>query len=522
MKYHSTRNKKLKYTSKEAIQQGLSPEGGLFVPESIPQVTQDELQKWIPMNYCQRAKRIFSLFLTDYSQEELESCVEEAYTSAKFSSPETAPVVPMDEGLHVLELWHGPTSAFKDMALQILPQFLTTAVRSSTDPKEIVILTATSGDTGKAAMVGFQDVPGTRIMVFYPRQGVSSMQKLQMATQEGNNVSVVAVNGNFDHAQTGVKEIFRNEELQENMDQSGFGFSSANSINWGRLAPQIVYYFSAYLDLLKQGRIELGQEINVVVPTGNFGNILAAWYSRKMGLPLGRLICASNDNKVLTDFIQTGVYDRRREFHQTISPSMDILISSNLERLLYELSGRDDVQVNDWMKQLSENGYYKLEGTALEELQSIFWGGFATEQQTRDAIYDTFKKSAYTMDPHTGVGKWVYDRYKEETGDKRVTLLVSTASPFKFPGDVLQALHGNGPKKNGTEEHVEGENRIEKSVLAGNNMTTDDLQILDELSKVSGMDIPKPLQNLGDQPVRHTDECEIDKMVEHVSVFIGL
>ncbi len=500
MKYHSTRNKKLKYTSKEAIQQGLSPEGGLFVPESIPKVTPDELKKWIPMNYCQRAKKIFSLFLTDYTKEELDYCVDEAYTSAKFSSPQIAPVVPMDEELYVLELWHGPTSAFKDMALQILPQFLTTAVQSSSDPKEIVILTATSGDTGKAAMVGFQDVPGTRIMVFYPRQGVSSMQKLQMATQEGNNVSVVAVNGNFDHAQTGVKQIFRNEELQGKMEQNGLGFSSANSINWGRLAPQIVYYFSAYLDLLNQRRIEFGQEINIVVPTGNFGNILAAWYARKMGLPLGRLICASNDNKVLTDFIQTGVYDRRREFHPTISPSMDILISSNLERLLYELSGRDDVRVNEWMKQLSDNGYYKLEGAALEELQSIFWGGFATEQQTRDAIQDAFSKSSYTMDPHTGVGKWVYDRYKEETGDNRTTLLVSTASPFKFPGDVLQAIQGNRA----------GESR------------TDDLQILEQLSKVSSMEIPKPLQNLGDKPVIHTAECEIDQMVEHVSAFMGL
>lgn len=507
MKYHSTRNQKLKYTSKEAIQQGLSPEGGLFVPESIPKLKPDELRKWIPMNYCQRAKEIFSLFLTDYSKEELNSCVDEAYTSFKFSSPEIAPVVPMNEGLNVLELWHGPTSAFKDMALQILPQFLTTAVQSSSDPKEIVILTATSGDTGKAAMVGFQDVPGTRIMVFYPRQGVSAMQKLQMATQEGNNVSVVAVNGNFDHAQTGVKQIFRNESLQVKMNQNGFGFSSANSINWGRLVPQIVYYFSAYLDLLKQGRIEFGEVINVVVPTGNFGNILAAWYARKMGLPLGRLICASNENKVLTDFIQTGVYDKRREFHQTISPSMDILISSNLERLLYEISGRDDSQVNEWMKQLSENGYYKVEGRAFEELQSVFWGGYATEQQTCDAIHDTFNKTAYTMDPHTGVGKWVYDRYKEETGDDRTTLLVSTASPFKFPGDVLKAIQGKKVSGNMANEY---------------NEKPDDLQILEQLSKLSGMEIPKPLQNLGDKPVRHTVECEVDQMVEHVSAFMGL
>lgn len=517
MRYHSTRNKNLKYTSKEAIRQGLSPDGGLFVPEVIPCITQDELKKWISLDYRQRAKKIFSLFLTDYSREELDACVDEAYTPAKFSSLEIAPVVSLGEGLYILELWHGPTSAFKDMALQILPQFLTTAVRSSSDPKEIVILTATSGDTGKAALLGFQDVPGTRIMVFYPKQGVSSMQKLQMATQEGKNVSVVAVNGNFDHTQTGVKQIFRNQKLQEKMDRSGFSFSSANSINWGRLVPQIVYYFSAYLDLLKQGSFEFGQVINVVVPTGNFGNILAAWYARKMGLPLGRLICASNENKVLADFIQTGIYDRRREFHQTISPSMDILISSNLERLLYELSRRNDILVNDWMRQLSDNGYYQLEGEALEELQSVFWGGYASEQQTRDAIHDTFQKNAYVMDPHTGVGKWVYDRYKEETGDIGTAILVATASPFKFPGDVLRAIQDNRTRGNRADE-----NNTEESRADENNVTADDLQILERLSEVSGMDIPKPLQNLGYKPIKHTSECETNQMIEHVTAFMGL
>lgn len=502
MNYHSTRNQKLKYTSKEAIQQGLSPEGGLFVPEAIPQVPLESLKEWVPMDYCQRAKEIFALFLTDYSNEEIDSCVREAYTGRKFSSQEIAPVVQLEEELHVLELWHGPTCAFKDMALQILPHFLTAAVKSSPDPKEIVILTATSGDTGKAALVGFQDVPGTQIAVFYPQHGVSYMQKLQMATQEGNNVLVAAVNGNFDQAQTGVKQIFQNQELCSKMSQKGLCFSSANSINWGRLVPQIVYYFSAYLDLVKQGNIALGEYINVVVPTGNFGNILASWYARKMGLPLGRLICASNENKVLTDFIQTGIYDRKREFHQTISPSMDILISSNLERLLYEICGRDDVQVNEWMRQLSQNGCYKVDGDALEELQAVFWAGYADEQHTRNAIRDTFEKAAYTMDPHTAVGKWVYDRYKQETGDKRITILVSTASPFKFPKDVLQA--------------------VQTGSFAENDFPDDDLQVLEQLSQASKMEIPKPLRDIGNKPIRHTAGCEIDQMLNQVTSFMGL
>ena len=497
MNYHSTRNQKLKYTSKEAIKQGLAPDGGLFVPDSIPTVSVEELRSWISLDYRQRAKKVLALYLTDYSQEELNDCVDKAYSDDRFSSPKIAPVVSPEEKLHVLELWHGPTSAFKDMALQILPRLMTAAVQSTGDKNEIVILTATSGDTGKAALEGFQDVPGTRILVFYPRQGVSSMQKLQMVTQEGDNVLVAAVNGNFDHAQTGVKQIFQNSGLQEKMNRNGLRFSSANSINWGRLVPQIVYYFSAYLDLVQEGIVPFGQPINAVVPTGNFGNILAAWYARKMGLPLAKLICASNQNKVLTDFIQTGVYDKRREFHQTISPSMDILISSNLERLLYELSGRSDSQVNQWMEQLSRDGFYRVEGTAMEELQSIFHGGFADDRQTREIIKDTFQKSNYLMDPHTAVGKWVYDRYKEETGDKAVTLLVSTASPFKFSGDVLQGLQGK-------------------------DAVQDEMSALEKLSEVSGMKIPEPLYNLNSKLIRHTMECEVDQMADSVADFMGI
>ncbi|MGI6539048.1 MAG: threonine synthase [Caldicoprobacterales bacterium] len=497
MNYHSTRNQNLNYRSKDVIIQGLSSEGGLYVPEEIPLVSMSDLQEMIFLNYKERAKRILALYLTDYTEEELDKCVEQAYSDRKFTSNDIAPVTQLDEGLYVLELWHGPTCAFKDMALQILPHLLTTAVDSADEKKEVLILTATSGDTGKAALEGFRDVPGTRILVFYPDKGVSLMQELQMVTQEGSNVMVASVNGNFDDAQTGVKMIFQDKELEEKMREKGFSFSSANSINWGRLVPQIVYYFSAYLDLVKEGRIALGDTFNVVVPTGNFGNILAAWYGRCMGLPIHRLICASNDNKVLTDFIRTGVYDKRRKFYQTISPSMDILVSSNLERLLYEISGRSDAQVRKWMNELYEQGYYKVEGIGLKEIQSVLWGGYATEEETLTAIRETFLKTGYTMDTHTAVGKWVYDRYREETGDNKTAVLASTASPFKFPEDVLKAIQG---------DDFEGY----------------EIELLNKLAEKSGMEIPKPLRNLKHNTIRHTANCEVSQMKNLVMSFIGL
>ena len=506
MRYHSTRNNKLSMTSMEVIKQGLSPEGGLFVPDRIPKVSREELKGMIPVDYRQRAKKILSLYLTDYSQQQLTNCVESAYAAGQFSSSSIAQVTALEEGLHILELWHGPTCAFKDMALQILPYLMTTAMQSTDDKKEIIILTATSGDTGKAALEGFRDVPGTGILVFYPLDGVSSMQKLQMVTQEGSNVAVAAVNGNFDDAQTGVKRIFQDAQLAEQMEQRGFRFSSANSINWGRLVPQIVYYFSSYLDLVKQNRILLGQAMNIVVPTGNFGNILAAWYAKEMGLPINRLICASNDNKILTDFIHTGVYDKRREFIQTISPSMDILVSSNLERLLYELVGRDDIQLNSFMNQLSENGYYKIEDKALESLQSIMWGGYANVKETMASIRETFHSTGYTMDPHTAVGKCVYDAYRKETGDGTVTLLVSTASPFKFPGDVLQALQSCAANTSGLSKPSNGDH--------------DEIKLLEQLAEAAGIAIPKPLQGLRDKKIRHTSECGREEMKNQVSAFV--
>ncbi|HHY83058.1 MAG TPA: threonine synthase [Clostridiales bacterium] len=488
MKYHSTRNKTLRAYSMDVIKQGLSPEGGLFVPDNIPQI---ELGELVNADYGQRAVNVLAKFLTDYPEEVLAGCVKQAYSSEKFASPETAPIVTLKDGLHVLELWHGPTCAFKDMALQILPHLMTAAIRATGDDKEIIILTATSGDTGKAALEGFRDVPGTRILVFYPQQGVSLMQKLQMVNQEGSNVMVAAVEGNFDDAQTGVKQLFRDRELAEIMDRKGLRFSSANSINWGRLVPQIAYYISAYLDLVKKNKISLGEKVNIVVPTGNFGNILAAWYAKGMGLPVNRLICASNDNKVLSDFIRTGIYDRRREFYKTISPSMDILVSSNLERLLYDLSGRDDAQVRSWMEQLAEEGHYRIEGKALDKLQSEMWGGYASVGETLDSIRETFKKTGYTMDPHTAVGKWVYDSYRKETGDNTQTILVSTASPFKFPGDVLKALLEKSPSE-------------------------DEVQLPEILAEVSGLPVPKPLKGLKDKKIRHTAVCSKAQMKDQV------
>jgi threonine synthase len=479
----------------EAIKQGISAEGGLFVPESIPSLQTVQLESLIHADYRQRAAEILQMYLTDYSREDLLQCVDKAYRSDSFSSAGIAPVVSLGSGLHILELWHGPTCAFKDMALQILPHLMTAAIRHTGEKKEIVILAATSGDTGKAALEGFKDVSGTRIMVFYPQQGVSEMQKLQMITQQGHNTCVAAVEGNFDDTQTGVKRIFNDPEMKEILDEHGCRFSSANSINWGRLVPQIVYYISSYLDLAKKGKISLGQAVNYVVPTGNFGNILAGYYAKRMGLPICRLICASNDNKVLTDFIRTGIYDRRREFYKTISPSMDILISSNLERLLYELVDHDDVQVTKLMQELSETGRYQVSGKTLDTLQSFMWSSYATVEGTECAIRDTHRKAGYTMDPHTAVGKRVYDEYRRETGDTTETILVSTASPFKFPGDVLRAI----------------------SPATG---SFSDTQLLEQLAQISGYTIPGPLQGLSEKPVLHKHSCTKSGMKDEVISFI--
>ncbi len=495
MLYESTRDKSCRLTSMEAIKQGISKEGGLFVPGILPYLGNEELSALAEVDYSGRARYILKLFLTDYKDEDIDRCVAAAYTSGAFP-PGVAPVASLYPGLDILELWHGPTCAFKDMALQLLPHLMTAAIKATGEQKEIVILTATSGDTGKAALEGFSGVEGTRIIVFYPLQGVSSMQRLQMITQKGGNTKVIAVEGNFDDAQSGVKRIF-GSDLSDRLDKGGYRLSSANSINWGRLVPQIVYYFSAYLDLIRQGRIEKWQTVNVVVPTGNFGNILAAYYAKRMGLPIGRLICASNSNNILTDFIRTGVYDINRAFYKTISPSMDILISSNLERLLYELSDRDPGFVADLMSQLKEHGRYRVDGQVFSRLQELFWGDYANEAQTRAAIKETYDKYGYILDPHTAVGKFVYDQYWQQTGDTVETILVSTASPFKFPADVLKAL---GYEEDGLDETA----------------------CLEVLSRATGMPVPAPLVGLSDSEVLHRDVCGKEEMKQAVLSYLKL
>lgn len=441
MFYKSTRNPALRLTASEAIARGLSPEGGLFVPESLPQV-KALFPKWSQCGYLELAEEIFRLFLDDFTDTEIRDCVTKAYAPDKFGGETPVRLVPLANGREwMLELWHGPTCAFKDMALQILPRFLTVAQKKSGSSQEAVILVATSGDTGKAALEGFKDVPGTRITVFYPDGGVSQVQRKQMAVQEGGNVTVCAVEGNFDDTQTGVKKIFGDEALRAALAEENCFFSSANSINWGRLLPQVVYYFYAYFELYRRGAIpDLDTPVNVTVPTGNFGNILAAFYAYRMGLPVNRFICASNANHVLTDFIRTGRYNRDRDFYTTASPSMDILVSSNLERLLYLLSGEDSAKLSGWMRALAEDGVYQVDDETLRAVQEKFYGGFCTDEETAAVIRELFENRGYLADTHTAVAAGVYERYAGETGDNTPTIIVSTASPYKFSESVLPAL----------------------------------------------------------------------------------
>ncbi|SHI37193.1 threonine synthase [Desulfofundulus thermosubterraneus] len=481
MLYQSTRGNSQPVSAAGAIKLGIAPDGGLFVPDRPVYVTAGELALMAGMTYQERAASILQLFLTDFTSGEIRECVQGAYDREKFDVPEIAPLQKLDEHLYVLELWHGPTCAFKDMALQILPRLLPRAVKKTGEDREIAILVATSGDTGKAALEGFRDVPGTHIIVFFPARGVSEVQRLQMITQEGRNVHVVAVEGNFDQTQSGVKAIFTDSAVNAAVDRRGYRFSSANSINWGRLVPQIVYYFSAYADLLAKGEIASGETVNFVVPTGNFGNILAAFYARQMGLPVKRLICAANRNNVLTDFIRTGTYDRTREFYRTISPSMDILISSNLERLLYEVTGGDAARVREWMGALQTAGRYQVDGETLEKIQAVFWSDFAGDPATMETIRNTYRQYGYLMDTHTAVGKYVYDRYVEATRDTSKTVIASTASPFKFNQSVATAILG--------EEAVRGKGEFE---------------LLETLSRATGLPIPKGLKDLDKKPVRHT------------------
>ena len=485
--YKSTRDAEKTVTASQAILKGLADDGGLFVPVSIPKlpVSLGELKE---MTYQEIAYTVMKEFLTDFTEEELKSCIAKAYDS-KFDTEEIAPLAKVEDAYY-LELFHGATIAFKDMALSILPHLLTTSAKKNQVKNEIVILTATSGDTGKAALAGFADVEGTKIIVFYPKNGVSRVQELQMVTQKGDNTSVVAIHGNFDNAQSGVKAMFENKELEKELNEAGYQFSSANSINIGRLVPQVVYYVYAYAKLLQNEEIAEDEEINVVVPTGNFGNILAAYYAKNMGIPIAKLICASNENKVLYDFFQTGTYDRNREFVLTTSPSMDILISSNLERLIYKISGEDARKDTDLMTELKTKGSYAITGEMKANLAD-FAAGYATEEQVAKTIHDIYEDTGYVMDTHTAVAATVYKAYREDSKDDRKTVIASTASPYKFAGSVMSAI----------DSKYKGQ---------------DDFKLIEELQKVSGTELPNAIKEIMNAEIRHNTECDVDQMEQTV------
>ena len=490
MYYVSTRNKEDRRTAAEAIEKGLALDGGLMTPEVLPKLSHNALDTMKDMSYQQRAVYVMNSYLDDFTSSELTGFAAKAYGGNKFDVKEVAPVRQVDGNTYCLELWHGPTCAFKDMALQMLPHLLTASLKKNQEEKTVCILVATSGDTGKAALEGFRDVDKTRILVFYPKDGVSAIQELQMSTQEGENVGVCSVVGNFDDAQTGVKKLFSDESLREQLAGRGFFLSSANSINWGRVLPQIVYYISAYCDLLRDGKLQKGDPVNVCVPTGNFGNILAAYYAREMGVPIKRLICASNANNVLTDFLNTGVYDRNRTFYNTMSPSMDILISSNLERLLFALSRHDDAQVREYMAELGKSGRYEVSKDIKDKMDKLFSAGCCDDTQTQKVIGAMWKEHHYLIDPHTAVAFDVLDQYRKESGDETTAIVVSTASPFKFCDNVLGAL--------GVTELAEG---------------TD---VLDQLSELTGIPAPAPLAALKDKSVRFTQSVAKEHMVDQV------
>lgn len=491
--YKSTRDDNQKVQASQAILKGLSGDGGLFVPDHIPALDRP-LKELAKMNYQETAYEVMKLFLTDFTEEELKDCIAKAYDS-KFDTDEIAPLAEAD-GAFYLELFHGATIAFKDMALSILPHLMITSAKKNQVKEEIVILTATSGDTGKAALAGFADVEGTKIIVFYPKNGVSPIQEKQMVTQKGNNTFVVGIHGNFDDAQTGVKKIFSDKELEQKMLGKGFRFSSANSINIGRLVPQIVYYVYAYAKLLQNERIADGEEINVVVPTGNFGNILAAFYAKNMGVPIGKLICASNENKVLYDFFRTGSYDRNREFMLTSSPSMDILISSNLERLIYRIAGDDAKRNAEFMTSLSQNGRYRITEEMSRQLED-FYGNYADEQETADRIKALYEKTGYVIDTHTAVASAVYEKYKADTKDARKTVIASTASPFKFTRSVMNAV-----------DHKYD--------------SMSDFELVDELSGLANVKVPRAIEEIRTAPVIHDTVCEKEEMKETVEKILGI
>jgi threonine synthase len=489
MQYYSTRGNTVRMSSSEAIIRGLAPDGGLFVPAD--KITAFEIANLPDSSYRELASTIFKPFLSDYSDQEIEAAIQDAYNPRAFDHPEIAPLHRIDEKRHILELWHGPTYAFKDIALQILPHLLKTAMRKTGENDQIIILTATSGDTGKSALEGFRDIPGITIVVYFPEKGVSEIQKLQMVTQEGSNVSVAAVKGNFDDAQRGVKEIFNDNALGGRLAARGYRLSSANSINWGRLLPQIVYYFWAYLSLVKNKFINLGDAVNFTVPTGNFGNILAGYYAKCLGLPVNRLICASNQNNILTDFIKTGIYDSNRKLHLTLSPSMDILISSNLERLLFELTGHNTVKTAAWMAELNNKGYYRVDKPTLDKIQTLFYAGYADDTETVATIESVYNDHNYLTDTHTAVGLSVLKSYLSENDDGCHNIILSTASPYKFAASVARALQKDSE-------------------------SSSELALLDLLARETGTKVPENLANLGTKEIRHNKVVTSDNMRDHL------
>ena len=491
--YKSTRDNKVAVTASQAILKGLSEDGGLFMPAQIPELDLS-MKDMVNMSYQEIAYEVMKLFLTDFTEEELKNCIRCAYDE-KFDTEEIAPLAKVEDAYY-LELFHGATIAFKDMALSILPHLMTTAAKKNHVEHEIVILTATSGDTGKAALAGFADVPGTKIIVFYPKNGVSPIQEKQMVTQKGDNTFVVGIHGNFDDAQSGVKAIFSDRALEARMAEAGFQFSSANSINIGRLVPQVVYYVYAYVKLLENGELSEGEPLNMVVPTGNFGNILAAYLAKGIGVPLAKLICASNENKVLYDFFQTGTYDKNRPFVLTSSPSMDILISSNLERLIYEIAGEDAEAVRSLMAQLSCEGRYEITDGMRAQLHD-FYGNYASEEETKARIAAVYGDTGYVMDTHTAVGSAVYEKYRQETGDQTKTVIASTASPYKFTRSVMDAID-------------------EKYDALG------DFELADELSRISGTAVPKAIEDIRTAPVLHKTVCDAADMKQTVMDFLGI
>ncbi len=488
MKYFSTRGNSVKDGAAYAIAEGLAPDGGLYVPESVPRVGADNIERMCGMDYRARAEYVMGLYLEDFTAEEVCKVCAAAYGD-NYDDARIAPLSVQGNGISFLELWHGPTAAFKDMALQALPHLLTLSLKKTGESRTVLILVATSGDTGKAALEGFADTEGTKILVFYPDDGVSDVQKLQMVTQVGENVSVCAVKGNFDDAQSGVKLLFADKELAKSLDEQGIFLSSANSINWGRLLPQIVYYFSAYCDLVSAGRVKIGEEINFSVPTGNFGNILAGYMAKRMGLPVKKFICASNANNVLTDFINTGVYDRTRPFYKTASPSMDILISSNLERLLYFVSGSSD-EVSTYMKKLGTEGRYEVGSALKTDIEREFFASYCSDDDTFERINGLYEREGYLMDTHTAVGYKAVEDYRAATGDETETVIVSTASPYKFCDSVLRAL-GDNAEGNGAE-------------------------LVDGLERRTGTQAPKPLKDLDKRAIRFTDSVETGEMRKYL------